>query len=171
MRNQPALGGGALPDIGVYPVVATRLVTGCEPTTVHGHVVFDETFGTDSFASAHISFDSFDLNFYVSTNMALRQTMCFHGEQGFIEMSAPFNADHYDQARITLHNQNYSETQIYTFSSVNQYRLQWEALARAVQSKDDTELFSLTNSVQNQQVIDAIYRSAREQTVVGLAST
>ena len=38
MRNQVALGGGALPDIGVNPVVATRFVTGAEPARVQGTV-------------------------------------------------------------------------------------------------------------------------------------
>ena len=36
MRNILALGGGALPDIGVYPTVSTRFVTGKEPKRVHG---------------------------------------------------------------------------------------------------------------------------------------
>jgi predicted dehydrogenase len=171
MRNQPALGGGALPDIGVYPIVTTRLVTGSEPVTVSGNVDFDDQFGTDTYASAEIDFADFNLSFYVSTNMALRQTMCFHGESGFIEMSAPFNAGGYDQARVTLCNQSHDETAIFTFSSVDQYRLQFEAFARAVKAGDDSELFSLASSIQNQRVIDAIYRSSREKTPVRLAAS
>ena len=34
MRNIPALGGGGLPDIGVYPTISTRFVTGKEPLRV-----------------------------------------------------------------------------------------------------------------------------------------
>ena len=33
MRNKPELGGGGLPDIGVYPTVATRFSTGSAPTS------------------------------------------------------------------------------------------------------------------------------------------
>src|SRR5262245_12481680 len=47
MRNQLHLGGGALPDIGVYPTVATRLVTGKEPSRVQATVERDAKFGTD----------------------------------------------------------------------------------------------------------------------------
>src|SRR5690606_24797712 len=42
MRNIPALGGGGLPDIGVYPTVATRFVTGREPERVQATVERDE---------------------------------------------------------------------------------------------------------------------------------
>ena len=34
IRNDPAVGGGALRDIGVYPTVTTRFVTGEEPVAV-----------------------------------------------------------------------------------------------------------------------------------------
>jgi len=34
MRNIPELGGGVIPDIGVYPTVVTRFATGKEPTDV-----------------------------------------------------------------------------------------------------------------------------------------
>ena len=47
MRNRPELGGGALPDIGVYPTVATRFVTGAEPVRVQASVERDPGFGTD----------------------------------------------------------------------------------------------------------------------------
>ena len=35
MRNIPELGGGVLPDIGVYPLVTTRMVTEQEPIKVN----------------------------------------------------------------------------------------------------------------------------------------
>src|SRR5690606_34939628 len=42
MRNRPELGGGALPDIGVYPTVTTRFATGAEPLRVHAEVERDK---------------------------------------------------------------------------------------------------------------------------------
>ncbi len=41
MRNVLELGGGALPDIGVYPTVSTRFVTGKEPKRVQATVERD----------------------------------------------------------------------------------------------------------------------------------
>ena len=60
MRNQPELGGGGLPDIGVYPTVTTRLATGMEPQRVQATVEHDPDFGTDRYASVRADFGGFE---------------------------------------------------------------------------------------------------------------
>ena len=60
MRNQLALGGGALPDIGVYPSVATRFVTGKEPLRIQATVERDRSFGTDIYSSIKADFGEFE---------------------------------------------------------------------------------------------------------------
>lgn len=159
MRNRPELGGGALPDIGVYPTVTTRFVTGKEPVRVQASVERDPTFGTDSYSSVKADFDGFDLSFYLSTQLAARQVMIFHGIEGFIEVHAPFNAGGYGEQFVTLHNQSHSEATVYRFNAAQQYRLQVEAFARAARG-EDAAIFTLEDSVRNQKVIDAIYRAA-----------
>lgn len=156
MRNQVALGGGALPDIGVYPTVATRMSTGREPLRVAAIIERDPAFGTDRYASIRADFGDFELSFYVSTQMALRQSIVFHGEDGFLEVHAPFNAGLYDHDHITLHNGSHDEANVWRFPGVDQYRLEAEAFARAVEDEGEP-LFSLEQSVLNQKVIDAIY--------------
>jgi predicted dehydrogenase len=158
MRNQLDLGGGALPDIGVYPTVATRLVTGQEPLRIQATVERDKTFGTDIYSSTKADFGDFELSFYCSTQMALRQMMVFHGEEGFIEVHAPFNAGDYDHHRVELHNQKRTEATVFRFPGTRQYRLEVEAFARAAQGGADP-VFTLENSVLNQKVIDAIFRA------------
>ena len=86
MRNQLDLGGGALPDIGVYPTVSTRFSTGKEPLRVQATIERDKKFGTDIYSSIRADFGDFELSFYLSTQMAARQVMVFHGEKGFIEV-------------------------------------------------------------------------------------
>ncbi|WP_182084100.1 Gfo/Idh/MocA family oxidoreductase [Aureimonas sp. ME7] len=159
MRNQIDLGGGALPDIGVYPVVATRLVTGAEPASARARIERDARFGTDIFAECEADFGAFRLSFYVATQMAARQTMVFHGTDGFIEVDAPFNAGLYAQAAVHLHDRSHGTTETVRFGGVDQYRLQAEAFARAVAGLGE-RLFALEESVLNQRVIDAFYRSA-----------
>jgi len=159
MRNQPELGGGGLPDIGVYPTVSTRFSTGREPLRVQATVERHPVFGTDSYASVKADFGEFEMSFYCSTQMALRQLMVFHGEQGYIEVTAPFNAGDYGHAAITLHNINHEEAQTFRFPGVRQYRLQAEAFVRKVGGSVD-EVFTLEQSVLNQKVIDAVYRAA-----------
>ncbi len=164
MRNIIELGGGALPDIGVYPTVTTRFVTGLEPQKVSAKVEYDQEFGTDFFASCRIDFGDFELSMMVSTQLALRQEMSFHGDKGWIELSAPFNAGLYDADSVTLHDVDHNQIQQFRYPGVNQYCLQVEAFGRAASGEGTpgtSELFSLENSKSNQKLIDAIYQAGR----------
>jgi len=160
MRNMPELGGGALPDIGVYPTVAARFATGLEPERVQASVEFDPKMKTDRYANILAEFPGFNMTFYVSTQMGNRQTMVFHGDKGFIELSAPFNSNLYEGDEVRVHNSGHNETKVFRFTGVNQYVLEIEAFARAVAGKKQ-HLFSLEESVLNQRVIDAIYKSGK----------
>lgn len=162
MRNISGLGGGALPDIGVYPTVTTRFSTGAEPVRVSAKVERDPNFGTDIFATCRADFGAFEMTMYVSTQLALRQEISFHGDKGWIEVAAPFNAGLYDADVVTLHNANHSEVQNFRFPGVNQYCLEAEAFARAVAGGNpnkSADIFSLEASKKNQKLIDAIYRA------------
>ncbi|KGF70297.1 oxidoreductase [Hoeflea sp. BAL378] len=159
MRNQRELGGGGLPDIGVYPTVTTRFSTGREPLRVQATVERDPQFGTDRYASVKADFGDFEMSFYCSTQMALRQLMVFHGEEGYIEVTAPFNAGDYGHAVVTLHNATQEEARIFRFPGVRQYRLQAEAFVRKARGADEP-VFTLEQSVLNQKFIDAVYRAS-----------
>ncbi len=162
MRNQLDLGGGALPDIGVYPTVSTRFSTGKEPLRVQATIERDKNFGTDIYSSIRADFGDFELSFYLSTQMAARQVMVFHGEKGFIEVFSPFNAGLYDHHRVELHNQNHTEAQVFRFPGTQQYRLEVETFARAAQGGKE-RVFTLEESVLNQKVIDAIFRAGNKE--------
>ena len=158
MRNIPELGGGALPDIGVYPTIVTRLVTGQEPQRVQAVVERDKEFGTDFYSSVKADFGGFELSFYISTQMAGRQVMVFHGTDGYIEVKSPFNANRWGAEEIEVANQSHTESQIFRFQDSRQYKLQVEAFARAV-AGDAAGVVSLESSKQTQRFIDAIYRA------------
>ncbi|MCL6283840.1 Gfo/Idh/MocA family oxidoreductase [Ruegeria sp. 2012CJ41-6] len=155
MRNQPDLGGGALPDIGVYPVVTCLLATGAEAGEATGQVEFSPEFGTDIYARANVAFDGFNLSFHVSSQMALHQSMRFMGEVGWIDVRAPFNAVNYDYAEIVLHDQKNATQTVYRFD-VNQYERQADAFVAACRG-DHSTMFPLEMSKKVQQVIDGIY--------------
>lgn len=159
MRNIPELGGGALPDIGVYPTVTARFATGREPLRVQASVERDPVFGTDIYATVRAVFDGFDLTFYVSTQMALRQSMVFHGDRGFIEVAAPFNAGLYGDHVVTLHDRAHAEATVFRFPNARQYTLQVEAFVRAAGGDASARVFTLEESVLNQKVIDAVFRA------------
>lgn len=160
MRNIQDLGGGALPDIGVYPTVTTRFATGAEPQRVSARVDRDPHFGTDIYSTCRADFGSFEMTMYVSTQLALRQEIAFHGDKGWIDVKAPFNAGLYDADVVTLHSVDHEEARNYRFSGVNQYQLEVEAFGRAVTGSPENEgIFSLESSRLNQMFIDAIYRA------------
>ena len=159
MRNVPELGGGVIPDIGVYPTVTTRFATGAEPTKVHATVEFDPDFGTDRYASIRADYGSFEQTFYISTQLANRQHIAFHGAEGFIELSAPFNSNLYEGDEVRLHNQNHSRAEVFRYTGVDQYQLQVESFVEAVAGS--SVIFSLEESVKNQKVLDAVYASAK----------
>lgn len=159
MRNIPELGGGALPDIGVYPTITTRFVTGKEPVRVQSTIERDPEFGTDIYASVKADFGDFELNFYVATQMANRQLMVFHGTDGFIEVKSPFNADRWGAEEVELTNRSHNASKIFRFPDSRQYKLEAEAFARAVAGTKG-EVVTLESSKANQKLIDAIYRAA-----------
>ena len=167
MRNRPELGGGALRDIGVYPLVTARFATGKEPVRVRAKVVTDEEFGTDSFVTGTVDFGDFEMSVYLGTRMAQRQTIVFHGEDGFIELAAPFNASLYDGDKVLLHDRGHRLTETFRFPGVDQYRLQIEAFGEAVGGNG--EVFPLESSRRNQAAIDALFTAGQSGDWVTLA--
>lgn len=161
MRNIPELGGGGLPDIGVYPTITTRFATGKEAIRVQASTDRDPEFGTDIYSSVRADFGDFELSFYISTQLAARQVMVFHGDKGFIEVKSPFNADRYGAEEIELTNQNHSQSQYFRFQDARQYKLEAEAFSRAAKGEAD-DVVPLESSVKNQKLIDAIYRASEK---------
>lgn len=156
IRNRKEVGGGALRDIGVYPVVVTRFVTGEEPKSAQARIDFDPHFGTDRFASCSLDFATFSLSFYCSTQAARRQQMTFHGEAGWLQLDAPFNAGVYDMARLRFRRNDselYEET---IFPNVNHYQLLIENFNAAVLGESNFS-FPLESSRANQKAIDMIF--------------
>lgn len=100
IRNKPDMEGGALADIGVYPSVTTRFVTGQEPHSATTQMVLEN--GVDTMARTAVQFDTFSLDFYVSMRLSPRQHMTFHGTEGVLELPAPFNATLYGDACVIL---------------------------------------------------------------------
>jgi len=161
MRNIPALGGGGLPDIGVYPSITTRFVTGKEPQRIQAVTERDPEFGTDIYSSVKADFGDFEMSFYISTQMASRQVMVFHGTEGFIEVKSPFNADRYGAEEVELSNRSHGHSQIFRFPDSRQYKLEAEAFADAA-TGGASEVVTLESSKRNQAMIDAIYRASEK---------
>ncbi len=157
IRNQLDLGGGALRDIGVYPVITARLVSGAEPQQVRAVIRTDPRDGTDTLSRVWCEFEDFALDFYVSTRLGLRQEMVFHGTDGWLRVAAPFNAGSYGEASVELGKPD-GTRHLQRYPRVDHYVLQAEAFARSVH-EGVPYACTLEYSRANQRVIDAIFAS------------
>lgn len=157
IRNDPAVGGGALRDIGVYPTVATRFVTGEEPVAVtHAEIEWD--MGVDATARVMAAFPDFGLDFYVSMRMAPRQVVVFHGEDAMLTVRAPFNAYAYGDQAIEIREAD-GRVVVERFGQAEQYRAQADAFNDAVLDGAPYAC-PLEFSRGNQAFIDMIYDAA-----------
>jgi predicted dehydrogenase len=156
IRNMPELGGGALRDIGVYPSVTSRFVTGAEPVRVHAQIDWD--MGIDATARVWAAFPEFTMDFYVSMRMAPRQEMTFHGDDGWLSVRAPFNAGAYGDEVLELRTDD-GRVLRERFPRADQYRAQIDAFNASV-LEGVPYACPLEFSHGNQRMIDMIYAAA-----------
>lgn len=134
IRNRPETGGGSLPDIGVYTFGSARFVTGEEPRAVAAHIRREND--VDVFAHVTADFPSFRYSSVTSMRMFPRQYMSFHGEEGVMTLTCPFNAGVFGQAELRLERAgNVVTTQ--RWPGVNHYVLQVENFGRALRGETD----------------------------------
>ncbi len=133
IRHDPAKGGGAIPDIGVYIYGAARFVSGEEPEAILSTQIEREQ-GVDVWSHVTARFPSFHYTGVVSMRMAPWQEMVFHGDKGVMRLSAPFNANLYGEARIEIQTQGEAglEVQTIRYPADNHYVHQVEAFATSV---------------------------------------
>lgn len=101
IRNDRETGGGSLPDIGVYTCGSVRFVTGQEPQSVACDITWEN--GIDATAHMVAQFPGFRFSATTSMRMHPRQEMTFHGSDGILRLTAPFNASVFGEARLELH--------------------------------------------------------------------
>ncbi|MCH2094746.1 MAG: Gfo/Idh/MocA family oxidoreductase [Rhodobacteraceae bacterium] len=163
IRNIAATGGGAIPDIGVYIYGATRFVTGEEPEQILSTEIHWEN-GVDVWSHVTAKFPSFHYSGVVSMRMAPWQDMTFHGSEGVLRLTAPFNPQVYGPARIELHQfgqDGFGPTVTeHRFPDANHYVLQAEAFNKS--ALDGTPFkCPLEFSRGTQVMIDQVFAKAR----------
>ena len=127
-------GGGGLADIGVYPFGAARFVTGEEPERVT-HADIRRENGVDTWVHMAAEFPSFRYHATVSMRMAPRQYVTFQGTEAVMNLTAPFNAGDFAEARLELSRGMSVTTE--RWPGVNHYALQVEAFGRSLREGAD----------------------------------
>lgn len=161
IRNQLELGGGALMDIGCYPITISRFIYEAEPRRVMALVERDPVFGTDSLTSAVLDFAQGHSSFTCSTRLAPYQRMIFHGTEGRIEVLIPFNAPNDQPTQIVVENSGTTRSgaEVIEFPICDQYEIQGSLFSQAIRQNREQPI-PLEDAIHNMAVIDAVFRSA-----------
>jgi predicted dehydrogenase len=161
VRNQAAIGGGGIYDIGCYPIVTSRFLFDAEPVRVLALIERDPVFQTDRLASAVLHFPDGQAQFMCSTQLVPAQRLQAFGTKGRMEFDIPFTPLEQETSRLLIDdggNRGFAAAEETTFEAINQYTLQGDHFARVVQGKAELE-FPLEDAIKNMAVIDALYRS------------
>ena len=162
VRNMADIGGGALYDIGCYPITTSRFIFDAEPTRVVALMERDPNFKTDRLLSVIMDFPSGQASFLVSTQLVSYQRVQICGTEGRIEIQIPFNAPPQKPCVLFIDDGNElgdASRQSEKFEIVDQYQLQGELFSDAVRG-ERSQIVPLENSIANMRVIDAVFRSA-----------
>jgi predicted dehydrogenase len=165
IRNKYEAGGGALYDIGCYPIVIGRFLFEAEPLRVIALVDRDPDFKTDRTVSALLDFGGGRrLDFTVSTQCVSHQRVQVVGTKKRIEVQIPFNAplngsaDYFVDDGSAL---NGASMERHTSPVCNMYGLQGDVFSKVVRGEMSLS-YGVEDAILNMKVIDALFAS--EQT-------
>lgn len=162
IRNSLDAGGGALMDIGCYPVTLSRMIFASEPTRVTACIERDPDFGTDRFTSAILEYPQGQCVFSCSTQIAPYQRITILGTKARLELEIPFNAPPDRPLRVIVDTGKslFGETaRIEEMPICDQYTIQGDLFSRAILENGPVPV-ALEDSLANMKVIEAIFRSA-----------
>ena len=162
VRQVPAYGGGALLDIGCYPITLSRFLFAEEPRRVLCLLERDPRFGIDRLTSALLDFPSGQSVFTCATQVVPYQRVQVLGTRGRIEVEVPFNAPPDRACRILVDDGRDvfgGGAEALTFPVCDQYTLQADLFSQAILDGGPVAT-PLQDAVANTRVIEAAFRSA-----------
>lgn len=166
IRNVAAFGGGALMDIGCYPINVSRMMFGGEPDRVEAVIHRDPAFRTDVLVSAVMTFGDRQSTFTCSTVIEPDQRVHLIGTEGRLLVEIPFNIPPDRATRLLLTAGGdppvAPNTEVIDVPAKDQYGVQGDLFSRAI--IEGTQVPTPPeDAVGNMRLIDSI-RSAAEST-------
>lgn len=163
VRNQLEIGGGAVMDIGCYPITMARFLFGREPVRVSALVDRDPEMKTDRLTSAILDFAPGQAIFTVSTQLVPFQRMQILGTTSRIDVEVPYNIPPDKPSRIFVDNGSQLgglSAEVQEFPTLDQYTLQGDAFSRAILGNTEVPV-PLEDAERNMRVIDAVLKSGQ----------
>ncbi len=165
IRSRVEWGGGALMDVGCYPITISRWLFGAEPTEVIGLIDRDPDTQIDRLTSGLLRFERGQATFSCATQLVHYQAMQIFGTTGRVDIRIPFNPPPGDECRIFVddgRDVGGSGIEAITFPPVDQYTLQADRFSEAIRGVGNVPV-SLEDAMGNMAVIDALFRSAESR--------
>jgi D-xylose 1-dehydrogenase (NADP+, D-xylono-1,5-lactone-forming) len=166
IRWHPEQGGGALMDVGVYPVNAARYYAGAEPEAVYCAFTGDPATGVDTRATMLLEWsDGRTASLLGGFDQTFASRFEISGETGVITIERAFQIG---EAGVNVHVQVGDDTRAEPFPHTDQYGLEIAHFSACVR---DTAL-PLTpgeDGAAQMRVVEALIRSAREKRRVVVA--
>jgi predicted dehydrogenase len=162
IRNMADIGGGAVMDIGCYPINISRFLFEREPARVSAIIDRDPVMRTDRLTSALFDFAPGQATFTCSTQMVPFQRVEVLGTRGRIEIEIPFNAPPDKPTRIFVDDGSElggRNARVEEFPVCDQYTIQGDQFSRAIQENLPVPV-PVEDAVANMAVIDAVFAAA-----------
>ena len=163
IRNSVETGGGALFDIGCYPVNVSRMLFGAEPNRVEALIRRDPAFGTDVLTSVLLDFDNRHATFTCSTQLEDDQRIHIQGTKGRLTIEIPFNIPPDVPTRILQFAGGNPPTEpgmtIHEIPAADQYMVQVDAFSHAVRTGAPVPT-PPEDAVANLEVLERIFAAA-----------
>lgn len=162
IRSRLEFGGGALLDIGCYPITLARWLFNAEPIEVVAQIERDPDMHVDRLASGLLRFAAGQASFTCSGQLVPYQRMQIFGTRARIEVEIPFNAPPDSACRIYLDgggDLTGRGRETIELPIVDQYTRQADRFSEAIRGAGEVPV-RLEDAIGNMAVIDALFRSA-----------
>lgn len=162
IRHVPEWGGGALFDIGCYPISVTRWLLGDEPETVAARSLIHPDYGVDFTTAAVLGFGDAVASFTCSMGVAGDQRVDIYGDEGALSIDVPFNPRRNAVNRVRLTSTaggHGTENELIETGPADQYALMVEAFSDSV-IHDTPVPTSPDDAIANMSLLDRVRAAA-----------
>jgi predicted dehydrogenase len=169
IRNDPALGGGALYDLGSYVISSFNMIFGRPPRRVVAAIERDPAFKIDRLTSALLDYGDAHASFTAASQAGTdgwgtHQHLSILARDGWMRADFPFAQARPTECRLFVGDDKSVgnlATEIITFPAVNQYALQVERFSRKLRGAG-VAAWPIEDALWTAETIEALFTSARE---------
>lgn len=162
IRNRYREGGGALWDLGVYPITVGRWMFSEEPSEVCCSMELDPAFGVDYLTTGILRFPSgAQMSFACGMRQPAYHALTIHTQSHRIEVPRPFFSDTRGQMIYEVFDRHATgSVKTYGFEPIDQYTLECEHFAQA-SAGAHAFIGSLEQTLANTRVLSALFKAAQ----------